>query len=509
MTDTQKAIKSFGPPIVFISAFLALLLFLLGSISLNWRYVHDSPLMIYAGWLITQGSIPYLDFFDMNMPGTYFVSCLMGALFGWKDLGFRIFDLLLLVNISASTFLWMRNFGKLPALTASVSFPLWYLIQGPEMSLQREYIALLPFSWLLLVATSKNSRYHKARFFLAGMFTAATMLIKPHFLILCLPVLIVLIREKVDNYNAVYRSAILLSGLSLPFVATLIYLYKFGALKPFVDIVFNYLPLYAQMTGKHEAISGLQRHIYLLSSMAKGMINLWLVLGISGLVTINRDHIPKYYLYLLGVLLTMATIYPVFSGQFWKYHWIPFYYVALCSGALSAGADFYAKSRWKSIVAYLAILALTFLLSFSAMNLIFRAWANDYKFSPPKAGVPDEISEFLTANLKQGDTVQPLDWTGGAVHGMLQAKAPLATRFMYDFHFYHHLSSPYIMSLRHEFVNSLSEKKPRFIVEILKNKPWPNGADASREFSELRSFLHQNYIIAHSTINYRIFSRKK
>ncbi len=45
-------------------------------VSLSWRYVHDSPLMIYAGFLISHGTVPYRDLFDMNMPGTYFVMLL-------------------------------------------------------------------------------------------------------------------------------------------------------------------------------------------------------------------------------------------------------------------------------------------------------------------------------------------------------------------------------------------------------------------------------------------------
>src|SRR5687768_13818935 len=67
----------------------------LAVVSLRWRYVHDSPLMMYAGFLIDRGAVPYRDFFDMNMPGTYFVMWTMGRVFGWTDLAFRLFDLTL------------------------------------------------------------------------------------------------------------------------------------------------------------------------------------------------------------------------------------------------------------------------------------------------------------------------------------------------------------------------------------------------------------------------------
>jgi len=67
---------------------------------------------------------------------------------------------------------------------------------------------------------------------------------------------------------------------------------------------------------------------------------------------------------------------------------------------------------------------------------------------------------------------------------------------MYDLHFYHHISSPYIRALRQEFMNELAVAKPRFVVEVLDNKPWPIGADTTRDFPELKSFREQDYMTA-------------
>jgi hypothetical protein len=86
--------------------------------SLGWRYVHDSPLMIYSGFLVERGAVPYRDFFDMNMPGTYALMWFMGKVFGWSDLGFRVFDLLYLAVLSFLTFRWIRPSGLLSALAA-------------------------------------------------------------------------------------------------------------------------------------------------------------------------------------------------------------------------------------------------------------------------------------------------------------------------------------------------------------------------------------------------------
>ena len=53
-------------------------------------------------------------------------------------------------------------------MVASIAFPLWYLGAGPSLSLQREYLALVPFAGMLAVATAKwPFRYEAPRTMLA------------------------------------------------------------------------------------------------------------------------------------------------------------------------------------------------------------------------------------------------------------------------------------------------------------------------------------------------------
>jgi hypothetical protein len=126
----------------------------------------------------------------------------------------------------------------------------------------------------------------------------------------------------------------------------------------------------------------------------------------------------------------------------------------------------------------------------------------------PNNGVADEVGYFLMSQMKPTDTVQPLDWTGGAVHGMLMARAPLATRFMYDFHFYHHVSSPYIRRLRREFIAELRQKQPTFVIQVVEYRPWPTGGDTTDRFPELQVFLDQYYTPVREGRGYRILSRR-
>ncbi len=121
----------------------------------------------------------------------------------------------------------------------------------------------------------------------------------------------------------------------------------------------------------------------------------------------------------------------------------------------------------------------------------------------------EDIARYLKENLKEGDTVQPLDWTGGALLAMLETRAPIATPFVFDFYFYHDISTPYIQGLRVDFLSELQEAHPRFIVEITAgDKPWLSGEDTTRDFPKLRTFLNEKYSITIQEEDYVIYERK-
>ncbi len=477
--------------------------------SLNWHYVLDSPIMVYAGYLIDHGYVPYRDFFDMNVPGTYFIMWFMGQVFGWGDTGFRVFDLLCLAIISVSTFFWMRRFGHFAALTASVAFPLWYLGYGSHFSMQREYLALVPLALLMVVASLRAGPGPILRFILSGILTAAAVLIKPQFFLLALPVVIVLVLESRTSAQRRRLQLGLAGGFILPCLATFIYLAVTGGLSPFLDIATSYWPLYTHMTRFHEPIGGWQRVTYILFSTIYGLTTFYLPAAAAGLIVLSRDDDRKRDAAMITGVLVAAAIYPAFSGQFFGYHWIPFNYVAICATSLAtralAGKTFDVKAAVPVVLVLFMLLSLS-TISYERIKISWNGFGGEEVVSN---GVPDDVNKFLRERMQPGDLVQPLDWTGGAVHGMLLAGARPATRFIYDFHFYHHISDPYTAKLRREFMRELSTSMPKFIIQVLDKKPWPRGQDTSTQFPELSSFLQRNYVIAKRGSTYLILERKE
>lgn len=90
---------------------------------------------------------------------------------------------------------------------------------------------------------------------------------------------------------------------------------------------------------------------------------------------------------------------------------------------------------------------------------------------------------------------------------MLLARARIATPFLYDCQFYHHVSSPYVQQLRRLFIRQMREVPPRFVIEVITNRPWVTGADTTHTFPELRRLLDAHYAVVFQRDDYCIYER--
>jgi len=275
-----------------------------------------------------------------------------------------------------------------------------------------------------------------------------------------------------------------------------------GALIPFLNIATHYWPLYSQIEGQMVINAGAGRIPFLLNQFFHlGGNGLWLIPALIGIYLKQNKKV-----YLLASLALCYAIYPALSGQFFLYHYLPFVYFIILLGSLSIQPSSTFTRSVPSFLFPLSSLILLFVISFSVRPS--TAFLRQLEGKPifVAASRADEISRFLEKNLRDGDTVQPLDWTGGTLLAMLETLAHIATPYIFDFYFYHHVSTPYIQSLRADFMNDLKAANPRFIVEVTAmDKPWVAGEDTSREFSELREFLNENYSVTIQRDDYIIY----
>jgi len=204
------------------------------------------------------------------------------------------------------------------------------------------------------------------------------------------------------------------------------------------------------------------------------------------------------------------------ASQFWLYHWMPFRALAvLCTALLLVPLrDFRGRALVETVLLVFfcgCLTTWTGTLDPYRMRLkaphAFAAQLHGNPAPLRKGGRVDEIADFLrAADLRPDDRVQPLDWTEGALHGMLLAEAVTATPYIYNYHFYHYISNPYIQGIRQRFIEALEISQPRFLIET-DDELRPTGIDTTTSFPALEAFIETNYGVAKQGLNYRIYER--
>ena len=287
-----------------------------------------------------------------------------------------------------------------------------------------------------------------------------------------------------------------------------IYFWATRSFSEFMEIATKYWPLYTHLDGAHRVRSGMNLAVNLVKNyVLLGGFSVWLApaaLGsYLGVFHSDLSEKQKQQVILLAGLTICYSIYPVFAGQFWKYHWLLFLFFVIQTSALCI-------VPWPEEAAFSKRIIPIFLLLFAILQATpfdtYKDYFTGIEMPPPKEGRVDEIVEFLRPRLQDGDTVQPLDWTGGAVHAMLILRARIATPFIYNFHFYHDVSNDYIEGLRKKFMDEMRRSPPRFIIRVEdKDEPWVQGQDTTREFKELQDLLDKDYRVVDEGNGYLIY----
>ncbi len=478
---------------------MTLLLAAAWRVSLGWPTMHDLPIMLYLAFLWERfGVLPHAGFFDMNLVGSYLGYRGIALVFGYGPVGLRWADLSLYLMIAGLTWLVLRSLGRLAGWVAAVLFGLVYLSLGPIMSLQREYLMLVPLIAAVVFAL-QGGLSGWLRALLAGGALGVAMTIKPTALVSAVPLVLFLAFERDAEERAGRLRALATSAgwLALGVVAPLSLagasLAWMGVLDEFWDIASGYLPLYREMNAVHEVLPAGERA----SDMLARWLNLgghgqWLLGAAVGAAALGISMPPgdprRRQVALLVGMAVAFVLYPVLSGKFWPYHWLPMaYWLVVCTSlaVASLGGPRDLPRRLPALVIFVVLLL--------AMLRPDQGFGGLLEPRDEVSAPAHEIAAFLGARLEPGDTVQPMDWTKSSVlYGLLMAEAALATSFVYDFHFYHHVSSPYIRQLRRRFVEELDTSNARFVVRG-KVGPFPKGRDTSRDFPQLRRLLRRKY----------------
>jgi hypothetical protein len=469
----------------------------------GWEHQHDTPLLNYIGFLISeQGRMPYRDIFETSMPLVMLAHFWIYSAGLAKDPAFFLLSIPILAAIAAAGGFALRSSLGKHGLLFGLAYVAFTLVLGALILMQRDWLALTLIAPAFLLCRPTVCNRLTTRAFLTGVLFGLVVLIKPQ---LALPAPLFILAPYWPNIltrPALSAVSISLVGFAVPFGLTWWSLVQLGVWDDFWFIVSQYIPLYVGQTGEHSYVATAQKLLTFVRPPIAG--GFWpLARGVLVFVVFQIRHrrratfqLPAY----VGVVALGYLAVPYLSGQMWDYHFLPFAFFGTMALVLmwfadqTLGATKPAASRLKALV-----------ILFVALQI----WVIDpsYRMSTAQHAKNGNVEKFEQAIAKwniTGQPVQPIDWTAGIVHAMLRQGVPIATPFLYDFHFYHGISTPVNAALRQRFISELERTAPALIL-VANTRPKVSGLDTTNQFAAFNALLEQDYAIVEQTDLYTAY----
>lgn len=510
--------STFGNRLITIglSLFTALTL-CLAIFSLWWETFWDLTIWHYLAYAFNEhGYVPYRDIFEVNMFGTIFMHVAFTKVFGYHDLAFRIFDLVLLSALSACTYRLLKPFGSRSGWFAAVLFAWLYLSQGEGQMLQRDYIVLLPLAMALCVLVSpvKDGWWKYGRSVAMGICIGIAVSFKPQAGI-GLPVLLYYEafmaqgREPLRGFSREWLKRLVFVtmwafvGFAIPMLSGLLWLWWIGALPAFIDTILNYWPIYKNYIfedGWRVVDDAVRRQHYwdgvLTFRGLFGRFPLFIAAGMT--LAMAWDHSPanserRRISGLLGALVIAYYLGLVLIGHFHPYAWLQVLYLCVLLTSLAFALPMPMPGRATRWTWCFIVLILLYMAVGRVPVVALRQWNGEPPVTPWTSRVR-EIEGFLKERLRPGDKVQPLDSLGGVLRAMTMVGAEPATRITVDAYLQFLVKEPYIKSLRLEFMETLRKDSPRFVILVHGDRLFGFDINDDGSFKrELLEFLSLNY----------------
>lgn len=466
--------------------------------SLQWGLRLDAQMVLYPARLVVTGQrVPYLELVEFNQPATYAVYGALDQLIG-SERGLRLVDALLVVIATLAARDAMRLGTYASAAMAGGLFVATHLQHAGVDGLQREMF-LLAFSLCAGAAIARD------RWIAAGLLAALVLWMKPHGVLLIVPFAWARLRRP-DLPRRALRGLATSGAVALACSALVIAsLAAVGALGAWWEIVSEYLPLYGRMAGTWTFAGSTEgvwiRRLWLFFHPVEHRAVLGLLLVPPLLLLARRrdttsgDAAPIVTgSYFAGLAYTMI------QGTFWSYQSIP---TMFAIGAMFAVLLHHAPNALERLGALALIAAVAWGVHRPA-TLLELDWESSGRNEDAVA-----LAQALRTELPPGETVQPLETVTGVVDAMWRADVPLATSFVFDVLFYHHVDRPVIVGYRRRFLRELETARPLFLIEPVGGyRLRAHGAGTSEAFPELDAWVRANYVVDRERDGFRWWRRR-
>jgi hypothetical protein len=491
MMPSETAPRASAPAQALVAAFALVGVYLLWA-SLPWPLIHDAPILHYIAQRIGAGDVPYRDVFDMNQPGAYLLHRAVIAVLGATDVAWRLFDLLWLALTAALAWAFVRPWGPASALGAAALFAVYHLAGGAWQAGQRDFVlcAFLLAGALGVAAWIESGA--RWPIVVGGLALGAGITLKPHAGLFAVALAAVALAAASRTGRPWPDVALYGSALAVAPLAALAWLSARGGLDAWRAIVVDYLlPLYARL-GQRE-------------DWAFWRVEVWYALGAAVVLSVataarGRRLTWRHGIALLG--LAYGVLHYVGQGKGWEYHLYPLGAFAAALAFSELDALVARRQRIAASVVGAVLVATVAFLGIRGAQTVDAAWIWD------KERTVRLLVDDLRSRMVPGDRVQVLDTAEGGMHALLRLGAPSATRFIYDFHFFHDVDHPTIQQLRGELVRELAAQPPRFVVVF--DRGWPSGTlDRLAGFPALSHLLEERYAVVQRRPGYVILEQRR
>ncbi len=205
--------------------------------TLRWPLMQDAQVMHYVNFLTDHGFAPYRQIGDMNMPGAYWMERFGMTVFGAGDLGFRVYDIFLMVAMTGAMIAIAWPYDWLAGLFAGVLFAMIHASDGPKGAGQRDAVMaalmVIGLAFLLHSVRRRTAAWMALGGLFFGLATAVKPTIAPLGLVLLL-MAVVALRKRGDSAARFVVCGLL--GGAVPAALFFGYLLHYRALDAFISM---------------------------------------------------------------------------------------------------------------------------------------------------------------------------------------------------------------------------------------------------------------------------------
>jgi hypothetical protein len=444
VTNLSKTLKPAG---IWFVLLLSLFFLYLGYWYVRARFVvpiaFDEESVVWGGWLMTHGGVPYRDFFEPKPPVIFLANYLGLSLFGFKDSLFRIVPTALAVASIFVFYLALLKRKVAPWLTTLLTAQVALWLLGPEfhdsgLNDSETYgfaFTLLGFSLGSLSVSLRTKKPQIALQLFSGICFGLAVFSKELFVFSVAPAWLIAARNwkgKGWDWRRLLFSA---AGALAVALGLLVYLASHSALGPYLDLISFYRAFAANYCidiGQFPRVSGLSVLLpswKMLHAVLYNFRHLAFVLALwSGLLVLIHRRVGRVELAIasLGVVLGMIAV--SVGHCFWAHYFlmgVPGLVLLSVIGAEALSAFLSEKGIAASVLAFAGLSTLLFFVGHGSTKIVL---AQEAMFQH----VPWDplLIQTIEEHSKPGDYI--LTTEGPLLYVDLNRKSPLGINFFVD-----------------------------------------------------------------------------